>query len=229
VQPGRLAAMLRTLLLVVCAGLLAACSGGEAGGGGKSADIARVVDVKSTFGPEFHVTTVAPTGIDPHLLAPQPLPQKVTFDPADCAKLATASTIPKGVKGNMAAMTAEGQGNRFIAIAVETSEPLPVNEPGKGCERVAFAGPGAKGLVEVTDSPSIQDVQVVSTHRVVQTEVNGKPAGGELYNYVATFGSFLVIVTANPTVVPDKPAAPVDVKRARDLLVAAVAAVRGAS
>ena len=38
-----------------------------------------------------------------------------------------------------------------------------------------------------------------------------------------------MIVTANPTVQPGKPVAPVDTKRARDLLVAAVAAVRGTS
>jgi hypothetical protein len=57
--------------------------------------------------------------------------------------------------------------------------------------------------------------------------VNGKPASGELYNYVASFGSYLVIVTANPLVLPNKPVVPVNTQRARDLLTAAVAAVRG--
>lgn len=218
--------MLRILLAVVCAGLLAACSGGKPTGDAQPADIAHVLDVKSSFGPEFHVTTVPPTAIDPHLLGPQPLPVGVTFDPADCAKISTASAIPSGVKGNMAATTAEGNGNRFVAIAVETSEPLPTNDPGPNCQRVAYAGPGAKGIIEVTEAPAIDGAHVLGTHRIVETVVNGKPASGELYNYVATFGSSLVIVTANPTVVPDKPAAPVDTKRARDLLVAAVAAVR---
>lgn len=221
--------MLRTLLAVVCAGLLVACSGGQPNAEVKTADISHVLDVKSTFGPAFHVTTVAPTAIDPHLLGPQPLPPGVTFDPADCAKISTASAIPAGVKGNMAATTAEGEGNRFVAIAVETSEALPVTDPGQPCQRVAYAGPGAKGLIEVTESPVIEGAHVLGTHRFVQTTANGKPAGGELYNYVASFGAFLVIVTANPTVLPDKPSAPVDTKRARDLLVAAVAAVRGSS
>jgi hypothetical protein len=36
-----------------------------------------------------------------------------------------------------------------------------------------------------------------------------------------------VIVTANPLVVPDKPVAPVDTKRAGELLVAGVKAIRG--
>src|SRR5437868_4837904 len=63
--------------------------------------------------------------------------------------------------------------------------------------------------------------------RVVQTTVDGKPRTGELYNYIASFGTFLVIVTANPLVLPDKPVAPVNTQRARDLLTAAVGAVRG--
>jgi hypothetical protein len=57
--------------------------------------------------------------------------------------------------------------------------------------------------------------------------VNGKPASGELYNYVASFGSILVIVTANPLVLPNQPVAPVNTQRARDLLAAAVKSVRG--
>jgi len=36
-----------------------------------------------------------------------------------------------------------------------------------------------------------------------------------------------VIVTANPLVLPDTPVAPVNTQRARDLLTAAVAAVKG--
>ena len=67
----------------------------------------------------------------------------------------------------------------------------------------------------------------VGTHRVLQTMVDGKPRTGELYNYIASFGTFLVIVTANPLVLPDKPVAPVNTQRARDLLTAAVAAVKG--
>ena len=52
-------------------------------------------------------------------------------------------------------------------------------------------------------------------------------SGGELFNYVATFDTYLVIVTANPLVIPNTPVAPVDTQKARDVLTAAVAAVRG--
>lgn len=208
----------------MCVLVLAACSSGSEE---TSGDIGNVVDLTSSFGPEFTVTKVDPTGIDPRLLAPQSLPQGVTFDPADCSKFATGLAVPEGLKGNMAAVTAEGAGNRFITIAIETSQEIPLPDPGEGCRKVAFAGAGARGLVEVAESPTIDDVHTLGTHRVVQTMVNGKPAAGELYNYVAGFGTYLVIVTANPLVLPDRPVGPVDTQRARDLLVSAVAAIRG--
>jgi hypothetical protein len=84
-----------------------------------------------------------------------------------------------------------------------------------------------RGLVEVVEAPKIEGVHTLGAHRVVQTTVDGKTRTGELYNYVARFGPLLVIVTANPLVVPDKPVVPVDTKRAGDLLTAGVAAVKG--
>jgi hypothetical protein len=54
----------------------------------------------------------------------------------------------------------------------------------------------------------------------------GKPRTGEVYNYSAHFGDYQVIVSANPLVLPDKPVAPVNTQRARDLLIAGVNAIR---
>ncbi|MEO3757889.1 DUF5642 family protein [Mycobacterium sp. B14F4] len=216
----------RAMLAVACAGALAAC-GTSQSADVSEADIARVKDIRSSFGPEFAVSDVGPTGIDPRLLGPQSLPKGMTFEPADCASFANQQLVPAGAKGNMAATTAEGEGNRFIAIAVETSESATVNAPADNCREVGFAGGGVRGLVEVVEAPKIDDAQTLGTHRVLQTTVDGKPRTGELYNYVASFGPFLVIVTANPLVLPDKPVAPVDTQRARELLAAAVAAVRG--
>ncbi len=216
------------MVVVACAGVLAACASGQSAQQDLShADIAHVANVKSSFGSQFKVSSVGPTGIDPRLLGPQTLPPGMTFDPADCAKAASQQVVPAGVKGNMAATTAEGEGNRFIAIAVETSEAVPRSDPAQNCQKVGFSGPGMRGLVEVVDAPHIDGVHTIGTHRVLQTTVDGKPRSGELYNYVASFGDFLVIVTANPLVVPDTPVAPVNTQRARDLLTAAVAAVKG--
>ena len=218
----------RAIVVVACAGVLTACGAGQSAEHDFShADIARVANVKSSFGSDFKVNTVGPTGIDPRLLGPQKLPQGMTFDPADCGKAAFQQVVPAGVKGNMAATTAEGEGNRFIAIAVETSEAVPRSDPPQNCQKVGFTGPGVRGLVEVVEAPQIGGVQPLGTHQVLETTVDGKPRSGELYRYVASFGTFLVIVTANPLVLPDKPVAPVNTQRARDLLNAAVAAVKG--
>jgi hypothetical protein len=218
----------KAMVVVACAGLLAACATGQSAEQDLShADIAHVANVKSSFGPEFKVNSVGPTGIDPRLLGPQALPQGMTFDPADCAKAAGQQVVPAGVKGNMAATTAEGEGNRFIAIAVETSEAVPRSDPPQNCQKVGFSGSGVRGLVEVVEAPRIDGVHTLGIHRVLQTTVDGKPRTGELFNYIANFGTFLVIVTANPLVLPDKPVAPVNTQRARDLLTAAVAAVKG--
>lgn len=216
----------RAVLVFACAGALTACATGQPADDVSNADIARVKDVRTSFGPDFTVTDVGPSGIDPRLLARQELPQGVTFEPADCASFANRQMLPAGAQGNMAATTAEGEGNRFIAIAVETSEAASVDAPADNCRKVGFAGGGMRGLVEVVDAPQMEGVQTLGTHRVVQTTVDGKSRTGELYNYLARFGSFLVIVTANPLVLPDKPVAKVDTQRARDLLVAAVNAVR---
>lgn len=219
-------AKLGSQLALVCAGVLAGCGTSESADF-SDADISRVKDVRSSFGPQFKVTEFAPAGIDPRLLGPQELPEGMKFDPADCGSFANARPLPDGVKGNMAATTAEGDGNRFIVIAVETSEPVPINRPVDSCQKVGFAGGGVRGLVEVVEVPQIEGAETLGTHRVLQTIVDGKPSTGDIYNYIASFGTFFVIVTANPLVLPDKPVAPVDTQRARDLLTATVAAVKG--
>ncbi|WP_083407490.1 DUF5642 family protein [Mycolicibacterium rutilum] len=214
----------RAMAVCACAGVLVAC--GQSGADLSQADIARVKDVRSSFGPGFTVTDVGPTGIDPRLLGQQSVPPGMRFEPADCASFANQQMVPAGAKGNMVATTAEGDGNRFITIALETSEAAEVKAPQDNCRKVGFAGGGVRGLVEEVEAPQIEGVQTLGTHRVLQTTVDGKPRTGELYNYVAGFGTFLVIVTANPLVLPDKPVAEVDTQRARDLLAAAVKAVQ---
>ncbi|BBX23711.1 hypothetical protein MTER_31220 [Mycolicibacter terrae] len=214
----------RAVLAIGGVGLLAACSSGP---GEVTADIDKVADVKSSFGPEFKVKNIARTGLDPKLLAANTLPPGLKFEPADCSRFAVGQQLPQGVQGNMAAVAAEGNGNRFITIALETSEPVAFSEPGRSCRRIGFAGDRMRGLVETVEAPRIDGVQTLGVHRVVEALAGGKARVGELYNYSAYFGPYQVLVTANPLVAPDTPVVPVDTERARDLLVAAVAAVRG--
>lgn len=189
-------------------------------------DISKVVDVKSSFGPEYKVSDISERGIDPKLLAGRKLPDGLTFDPANCAKVAAGPDMPADLQGNMSAVTAEGRGNRFVVIALETSKALPLNDPGKDCAKVTFAGPQLRGGVQVIEAPQIDSTRTLGVHRVMQALTPGGPRTGELYDYSAAFGDYQVIVIANPLVIPDQPVAPVDTQRARDLLVKAVSAVR---
>lgn len=212
------------LLVSLCAVALSACDAGHRGA--SKTDIGKVLNVKSSFGPDFAVTEVEPTGIDPKLLTGQKLPDGLKFEPSDCAKFATGQVVPPGTEGNMAAVSAEGRGNRYIVIAVETNGPIPATEPGKDCQKVSFAGGALRGTVEVVDAPKVAGAQTLGVHRVLQTVVNGQSRTGEVFNYVARFGDYQIIVSANPLVQPDQPVAPVDTGRARELLVAGVNAIR---
>ncbi|OBH39172.1 hypothetical protein A5692_08530 [Mycobacterium sp. E342] len=217
--------MFKVAVAVAAVGVLAGCSSGDATSA--KADIKKVADVKSSFGPDFKVTDIGERGIDPKVLSGRKLPEGLTFDPANCAKAATGPEMPPDLQGNMAAVSAEGKGNRFVVIAVETSKALPFNDPGKECAKVAFTGPQLRGGLEVVDAPHIDGARTLGVHRVLQALAPGGPRTGELYDYSAQFGDYQVIVTANPLVVPGQPVAPVDTQRARDLLVSAVKSVRG--
>lgn len=221
---GTLATMIRAALAIASVCLLAAC--GSADSASPSADITKVSQVKSSFGPEFTTKDIPKTGVDPKVLSSHKLPDGLKFEPADCAKFVAGQQMPAGLQGNMAAEAAEGNGNRFIVIALQTSEALPFNDPGPNCKQVGFSGGPVRGMIEVVDVPQIDGTRTLGVHRVVQTTVDGQPRRGELYNYSAQFGDYEVIVTANPLVVPDKPVTPVDTNRARDLLVKGVAAIR---
>ncbi len=206
--------------------MLAACSHGSSEAP-PSADITKIKQVKSDFGPGYKVKETAKTGIDPKVLATHKLPPGLTFDPPDCASFVVGEDMPAGLQGNMAAVAAEGDGGRFIAMAVQTSAPVPFTGARREtARRSSFQGGRVRGLIEVVDTPQIEGTQTLGVHRVLQTVVQGKPRSGELYNYTAHFGDYQVIVTANPMLVQGQPPKPVDTKQARDLLVKSVAAIK---
>ncbi len=213
------------LLAIAAVCVMAGCSSGGDSSSAK-VDIAKVADVKSSFGPDYKVTDITERAIDPKFFASRKLPEGLAFDPPNCAKAAVGPEMPPDLQGNMAAVTAEGKGNRFVIIALETSKALPINDPGKDCAKIAFSGPQVRGGMEVVDAPHIDGTTTLGVHRVLQAVVPGGARTGELYDYSAQFGYYQVIVVANPLVVPDQPVVPVDTQRARDLLVRAVQAVR---
>lgn len=220
-MPSRLPA----LAGVVGLALLGCSANGATGASSTSpsppVDIGKIVSLKQSFGPDFTVQAIDKTAIDPKLLAPLQFQQGLTWDPADCSKYAWA--LPTGLKGNIASVLAEGEGNRFIAMAIETSEPVTVDPAAVDkCRHVSFTGADVRGVVDVVDAPHIDGVQTLGKHRQLQTAVGS----GELYTYVAYLGDYLVMVTANPLPVPNQPVPPVNVQRAQHLLSDAVAAVR---
>ena len=222
---GRLATVLKVVLAIASVCLLAGCSS-DPNTSSTKVDIAKVADVKSSFGPEFKVTDISERAIDPKLLAARKLPEGLTFDPVNCAKEAVGPDMPPDLQGNMAAVSAEGNGIRYVVIAVETSKEVPINDPGKECSKVAFSGAQVRGAIEVVDAPHVDGAHTQGLHRVLQAVFGGGAHTGELYDYSAQFGDYQVIVIANPLVVPNQPVAKVDTQHARDLLVKAVAAVR---
>jgi hypothetical protein len=219
--------MMRIAVAIGGACLLAACLSHGSSDNAPTADITKISQVKSDFGPEFKVKDVPKTGIDPKVLATHKLPPGLKFDPPDCSSFVVGQDMPPGLQGNMAAVSAEGDGNRFIAMAVQTSAPVPFEDPSRNCRKVAFEGGRLRGLIEAVDVPQIDGTRTQGVHRVLQTVVQGKPRSGELYNYSAHFGDYQVIITANPLPQQGKPPTPIDTKKARDLLVKSVAAVRG--
>src|SRR4029077_507819 len=108
-----------------------------------------------------------------------------------------------GRGGTVPAFAAGGAGTRCMPTASRTSEPVPFNDPGRNCRKVAFQGGRVRGLIEVVDAPHIEGTRTLGVHRFLQTVVNGKPRAGELYNYSAHFGDYQVIITANPLLQPD--------------------------
>ncbi|MGO9155792.1 DUF5642 family protein [Mycobacterium sp.] len=217
--------MSKVVLAIASVCLFAGCSSAP-NTASPNVDIAKVAGVKSSFGPEFSVTEISERAIDPKLLSARKLPEGLTFDPAACAKVAGGPDMPPDLQGNMAAVSAEGNGDRYVVIAVETSKEVPIQDPGKDCSRVAFSGPQLRGAIEVIDAPHVDGAHTQGLHRVLQAVYDGGPHTGELYDYSAQFGDYQVIVIANPLVVPGQPVAKVDTQRARDLLVKAVASIR---
>jgi Domain of unknown function (DUF5642) len=217
--------MLKVVLAIASVCVLSGCTSAP-NAASPTVDIAKVTGVKSTFGPDFAVTEISERAIDPKLLAARKLPEGLTFDPAACAKVVGGPDMPPDLQGNMAAVSAEGNGDRYVVIAVETSKEVPIQDPGKDCSRVAFSGPQLRGAIEVIDAPHVDGAHTQGLHRVLQAVYDGGAHTGELYDYSAQFGDYQVIVIGNPLVVPGQPVAKVDTQRARDLLVKAVATIR---
>jgi Domain of unknown function (DUF5642) len=218
--------MFRAVLAIASACVLAGCSSGGNASSPPKADISKITGVKSSFGPDFKVKDNPKRAIDPGAMSGPKLPPGITVDPPECAKVVVGPEMPMGLQGSMAGVSAEGDANRFAVIALDTSAPLPFPDDGQHCSKVSFSGPHVQGSVDGVDVPKIDRTRTFGVHRQLQA-VDNPGRNNELYQYLAQFGDYEVIVTATPMVAPDQPVVLVDTQRAQDLLVKAVAAIRG--
>ena len=215
----------KSLVAVACLGLLIACSSQP-----KPADVTKVFAVKSTFGSDYRTSSKGPTDITPQMVGEQKLPPGVSFDPPDCEKLATGQRLPSGTQGKTAIVSADGKGNRLVAIAVVAKASVPYDASlTDKCKHVGFKTDkgNLNGSIDVVDAPQINGVQTTGRHRQVTISARGKERNNELYSYVAYFGDTVVIVDASPMRIRGQQQPPaIDTDRAQQLLKDAVAAMR---
>jgi hypothetical protein len=213
------------VVVVMCAGWVVGCGAGHH----KPIETEKVFEVKSTFDEQYKTKTKGPTDIDPKMLGPQKLPPAVKFDPADCADYVSSGRLPKGIRGKMSVLSADGEGNRFIAIAVQADQDVPFDdEAAKDCKHVSFeAGGKITGYIDEVDAPDIKGAQTVGSHRQIEVMAGDQQRSREVYNFAAYLGDWAVLVTANPLTAKGQEPAPVDADRARQLLTDSVAALRG--
>ena len=191
--------------------------------------IGNVLSVSSTFPqPPFTVKTLGPGGVDPKILGSgQQMPPGITFEPAECDKYAKGQILPPELKGNMAAVIAEGEGDRYIAIALDTSEAVTLDTAMMDkCRHVTFKVASMDGTVDIIESPQFEGAQTLATRRVLSANVGGNTRSGEIYTFVAYLGKSLVMVTGNQAATANQQLAPVNLDRTKKLFTDSVAAVR---
>ena len=209
---------------------LAACAGDQH----KPIDTGKLFGVESTFGSEFKVNTKGPSDIDPKLLG-QKLPPGVTFDPEDCRDYVASGRLPKGTRGRMSTVTANGEGNQFVSVAAQADKDIPFDAAtAEKCKHVTFEvakGKGrVSGFIDAVDAPQIDGVRTAGSHWQIETSVGEgeqeRHQSREVYYYTANLRDVLVLVTVNAMPTRDQPLPVVDTDRARQLLVDSVSAVR---
>lgn len=208
----------------MCAQALAGC-----GGAHKPIDTTKLFNVQSSFGSDFKTRTKGPNEIDPKILGPQKMPSGVTFDPSDCADYAASSgRPPKGIQGKMSMVSAAGNGNQLVVIAMQADKDLPFDAAAaEKCKHVSFQAGKLTGYLDAADAPQIDHVQTSGSHSEIEvTGKDGQQQSRESYTFTAYLGDALVQVTANPLPVRGQPPAMVDADRARQLLVDSVSALR---
>lgn len=223
-MPVRKSLVVSSVGLILGAQALTGC-----GGSHKPFDTTKLFNVESSFGSDFKTQHQGPKDIDPKILGPQKMPPGVTFDPADCADYAASSgRPPKGIRGKMSMLSVVGNGNQYVAIAMQADSDIPYDAAAaENCKHVSFHAGKLTGYLDEVDAPQIDHAQTSGSHSEIEiTGKDGQQQSRESYTFTAYLGGAMVQVTANPTPVRGQPPAMVDADRARQMLSDAVSALR---
>ncbi|HET9877221.1 MAG TPA: DUF5642 family protein [Mycobacterium sp.] len=224
-MPVRKGWVVSSVVVAGCAAGLVGC-----GSGHKPIDTSKLFEVESKLGPDFKTNTKGPTEVDPKMLGPQKLPPGVTFDPPDCGDyVANNGRPPKGIRGKMSLLSADGAGNRFVVVAIQADKDVSFDtEAAEKCKHVSFEAGKLTGYVDEVDAPHIDGAETVGSKSEIEVaNPDGQQHSVESYFYSAYLGDWLVSVTARPLPVRGQPLTMVDADRARQLLTDSVAALRG--
>lgn len=215
-------AVVVSLVSMVCAGWLTACSKHH-----EPIDTGKLFKAKSMFGEGYKTKTKGPGDLSPKLLGPQNLPDTVTFDPADCRDTVAGGWVPKGTRGKMSVLTADGEGNRFTAVAAQADRDLPFDAAAvQRCEHTTFEAGKVTGYIDKVPAPQIDGAQTVGWHWELEITVGDQQRSRETYNFAAYLGDAMVLVTASPLAARGQPIPVVNADEARQLLTESVAALR---
>lgn len=223
-MPVRKSLVVSSVGLILGAQALTGCGGSQ-----KPFDTTKLFNVESSFGSDFKTQHQGPKDIDPKILGPQKMPPGVTFDPADCADYAASSgRPPKGIRGKMSMLSVVGNGNQYVAIAMQADSDIPYDAAAaENCKHVSFQAGKLTGYLDEVDAPQIDRAQTSGSHSEIEiTGKDGQQQSRESYTFTAYLGGAMVQVTANPTPVRGQPPAMVDADRARQMLSDAVSALR---
>ena len=223
-MPVRKSLLVSSVGLILCAQALTGC-----GGGHKPFDTTKLFNVESTFGSDFKTQHQGPKDIDPKILGPQKMPPGVTFDPSDCADFAAnTGRPPKGIRGKMSMLSVNGNGNQYVAIAMQADSDIPFDAAtADKCKHVSFQAGKLTGYLDEVDAPQIDHATTVGSHSEIEvTGDQGQQSSRESYTFSAYLGDAMVQVTASPVAMRGQPVPMVDADRARQLLTDAVAALR---
>ena len=194
----------------------------------RTADITKVSEVKSSFGPEFKVPDIPKRAIDPKLLSARKLARRADLRPRRTArKFAAGPGHATGLAGQHGRGVRRGQRQPVRRHRGGDLQGAAGQRPGKDCRRWRSRAASCAAASRSSMRRTSTVTRTLGVHRVLQTVVDGQAAHRRALRLLRSVRR-LSGDRHRQSACGARPAGrAVDTQRARDLLVKAVAAVRG--